>query len=644
MRGSVRSKAAAALRIPKAPDIEEWAAANIELTESPRPGRFSLREYEYQRGIWEAAKLATFGDCFSRVVVPKGGRTGHTTCLAVILPLYTALVLRRPALIVQPRAPDARSFARSQMWSVISASPRLLAEFPGDQPKEELKTRHGVSIRVAYSSSRDSLTRVGAAFLALDEFDRLTGCGGGSAAPWDTAEMAEVRCREYRQRARIDLGTPELPGRGIMARFGLSSQGRFVVRCPFCDGAQTIELEGLPAPAAIPELPKDAPGSLTWLKVEADGTVPTATFRCRLPGCLRPWSREARVEAVARGEWVHAHDRSLRGFHVSQLYVANVSPSDVAAVVLRAESDPRAERELRNQVTGLGFEPRAGAMTKEAIFERVAPQLEWKRPPEGTTFLTMGIDVQGETEPWDYVFDVVAYGRDRAHVIEWGTVHGDGALLALLGSNWLGHRISRALIDATGNATNAAVRLSQRSPILEPILFVGSERTVALIRQGRGDIVRGDEPGAAMLAPQRYWLVAADLALDTLYLERLAVRPGEPGGIMFASAEGGALEELADHCTGLSRQPTLRRTGEEVYTYVKRRPVGVDHPYALALAEVAARLEGARGPDLSGLAGLELHQPDAPMPGPARGGIAANARRGLFVPRRSSRRGGDTLF
>lgn len=593
---AMRQQAAAIIRPPVEIGLEEWAERNVTLAEGPRAlERFSLRGYEYQRGIVESCALARRGDSFSRVVVPKGGQTTHTTLFGMVLPLYLADVHRRSSLIVQPDEAKADRFAK-KLWSVIEASPELRAMFPGRQKVTDLASAQRIPVRVAYSSSRDQLMGESAGQIILDEFDRLVGCDGSDLAPWDTAEMAEARMRAFRRKGRIDMGTPEKSGRGIMARYAISSQGRFVVRCPRCERWQTVEMPGVFSPGSIPEHTRDGPSNVTWTDERPDQSAGGATFRCRL--CLAPWGRAERLAMNASGEWVHHEPgRDVRGHHVSALYSVNVSAAEVAGALIRARTDPRAEREVFNQLGAVGHEIAVGAITESTILERVAPGLQWRVPPPGTTMLTAGIDIQGAEEPWTYVVAILAHGNDRTHVIEWARCTGDGDLVAMLSGRWGGLAISRALTDGSGNGRRASLRIVSRLAWCEPAILAGGDGEMATVKLGH----QRDE------TPFRHWVIHPDLMLDALYMELLQVAPGAPGGIMFAAPPPGApsIDEIADHFVAVKRQPRVTRIGEQVWSYAKRRPKDVDWNFAIGLAVVAHQL----GPFAQDLGSVRLPQP-----------------------------------
>lgn len=146
-------------------------------------------------------------------------------------------------------------------------------------------------------------------------------------------------------------GNPSVEGWGIDLYYKESSQGSWMLKCPHCGKWQ----------------------KLNWFKnvvIQVDefeyrlrgGTKLKPLFLCDNSKCQKPMNR------LGKGEWVHKYlNRDRLGYHISQLFSANVSLKKNVRTFFRAIGNPIKYQLFHNSKLGLGFSSEDAKHTFESM-------------------------------------------------------------------------------------------------------------------------------------------------------------------------------------------------------------------------------------------------------------------------------------
>lgn len=549
------------IRPPKRILPSEWAESHVRLTDGDRTGyiRFN-RGYEFQREIldtffatFEPGEKRRVGVCF------KGAQAGITTLCQIGL-LYRAIHTKRSVFHLLPREFDAQDKGK-KIGEMCSASPKLRNAFKRSQQRVR-KTVDGQTFRVAYSNSESELKNWQAGDGVFDEVDEL------ECRDFDSIAMAKQRMGSYRKRLELYIGTPKLPDFGIDKVWQDSDQRHYYIPCPICQAEQALTWEG----------------NIEWSDEPDTDEAKAATARFKCASCNKTWDQRTREKANARGAWrAHKPENPVIGFAVSRLYVPSSNPEKLVSDYLAGLKSDQAMREHVNQNLGQTYMPTTGKLDEKSIEACIDDSVAWGKVPEGTVMTTVGIDVQGEQEPFTYVYEARAFDSEGfARVFSYGFLRGDDEVEALLGTAFATGRwpIARALADISdGHHKMAVERLCQKIPCLEAARFdhtlstkfdAGSKKRM---KRGRGHALNRED--------------VLDWNLSRFY------DVGERGRrIALAPCPQRPTERAyIDHYTKIARVKKDTARGP-VYVYRKLRQKDVDFPFAGALAEYAREVSG----------------------------------------------------
>jgi len=552
-----------AIRTARLLPPDEWAEENIIVTKGPRKGKpFRFADgYEFQRGILvQAFSVHRPGELERFVSIIKGSQAGITLLMLIGL-MYWNCLLRQSAALVMPRDPDA-STKSQEFKEMIRASPKVAKLYRSTAGKIKRGITGEELIIVGCQSERD-LISWGAPIVAQDEYDRQ-----GEQA-YDVDSMLLKRLGAYTQWTNIRLGTPTIPELGIDEEYRQSNQQAFIVPCPLCGFQQELKWDADP----------DKPSNIRWNRDEEsiEKQARSAWFECQ--ECRRPWNRRVRKAANAKGVWVADEpDVEHIGFRISRLYVPSSSPIEFVREWLKSKGDAKKRREFWNQLCGLAWISSTGRVSRDRARSLMTSELQWGTPPSGTVRTVAGVDMQGESKPFDYVIEVRSYRADGfAYVIHYETVRGLDALVEALTRKYGGRRLDRALIDQTdGHHAKQAERAVYRVECLNSIIWDWQ----ATSRFRHANLVKGKHGTSG-------WSVHKDLAMEDNLTRFFPDEDGKFRILIAQNPRPGDAKEWVDQYARIGR--VLNDRGQ--WVYMKSRRSNVDYPYAGALCEVAFRIE-----------------------------------------------------
>lgn len=590
------------VRPPRKDPPSEWAQRCIVLTEGERTGPIRLdRGYEFQREIVDVLFGAFRPGETRRVgVVNKGAQSGITTWMLIGL-LYRALVHDTSGAHMMPREWDAIDKAK-KLDALIEASPELARHFYDDAIRAR-KTSTGQTVRVIYSNSKSELKSFQSGVNVTDEPDDC------ESRAFDSISMFGHRLGAYRRVIQLFIGTPTLPDYGITKRWEASDKRLWYVRCPLCDAEQTLTWDGN---IAFTETAEDG------ARLPDADIVASARIVCS--ACREPWDYRLRELANASGVWRATQKSDVIGFGMNRIMVPTSSAEQMVENYLAGEANDIAMKEHYNQDRGESYLRVSGRLDESRVKLVVDPTLRWGVVPRGTVYLAAGVDVQGDAEPFSFVWELRAYdGEGAASVIAYG-VDNEARILELFGARGSPGLYSPAavLLDISDGHHKAAVtRITDASAIASAVRCDWHRKTsfkrgevVKIKRGAKGYAI--DEDSALELNMGRFF---ADVPRI-----RFAVAP-----------RPGLTDTLVEHYTKIARVPEATAAGP-VVRYQKLRPRDVDFPYAGAFADYAyAEL---RGTSFSGAGGGGYGPVDKVRQSAAARGTREAARKALHVARR----------
>jgi hypothetical protein len=586
----------------------EWAERHILVTDGERVGPLSFgRGYEYQR-----EPLNTFfgpfepGESLRRGVAYKGAQSG-ITLLCLIGLMYQAAVRGTSAAHMMPRQFDSDDKAK-KLDAMISASEHLSATFPPGLLRVR-HTRGGQQLRVCYSNSKNELKSWQMGAGVVDEPDDC------EHRDYDSISMFWQRMGSYRRQLQLVIGTPTIPDFGIHARWEESDQRQWHIRCPLCDFEQVLDFE-----RNITFTEKDEQG----VPLSDEDASESARMVCA--SCREPWDFRLRERANATGVWRATKESPMIGFGMNRLMVPTSLPAQMVTNFLKGKRSELAMREHYNQDRGQARLHTTGKLHEELIRLAFDPKLTWWAQPKGTIYMAVGVDVQGEAEPFDYVWELRAYdARGVASVIAYG-IDKEERLLQLFGTKTeRGLKmlpVSRMLLDITSGHHKAAVnRIVAQCPIAEAVRCDWHRKTSFRA----GEVVKIKKGGS------KGYAIDEDAALEENISRFFALDKTEGGRrIRFALCPNAGLQAtLVEHYTKIARVQEKGPDGKEVFRYRKLRPRDVDFPYAGAFADYAFSQLGGNSVGKGAYGPAEKVQQAAK----ARG-VQAQVRQALRVVRR----------
>jgi phage terminase large subunit GpA-like protein len=377
---------------PPRVDVAQWADAHRYLPAkgAAEPGRWRTDRVPFVREIMECLSPAHPAQ---RVVFCKSAQVAGTECGLNWVGAFID-TQRGPMLCVQPTLDMAERWSKQRLAPMIEASPTLRAKVAPARARDSgnttlLKEFAGGLVVVAGANSAAGLRSMPARYLFLDEVDAYPPEIDGEGDP---LALAEARTATFGRRRKVFLcSTPTTETRSrIWREYQASDQRRYLVHCPDCGHAQTLEWENLHWP---------------------DGEPQAAAYACA--GCGVLIGEHHKTALLAGGRWVATHpERDIPGFWINGLYTPvglGLSWGELAAEFERVRRDAFALRTFENV--------RLGRVTTDPV-QRVdweetrarAEDYRLRTVPAGALLLTAGVDVQVDR----LAVHVVGHGRTGA--------------------------------------------------------------------------------------------------------------------------------------------------------------------------------------------------------------------------------------
>lgn len=610
---------AKALVPPERTSVSDWLDANRVIGKtypSPFPGPWRTSRTPYLKEPLDAFDDPSVED----IVMFFSSQIGKTEALLGML-MYAYGRDPSAALYVMPTIDDAEGFSKERLVEALKTCALLKV---GDQktrnPNDAVRHKriNGHPLTLVGSNSTSGLASRPVRRLFCDEIDKFKSTPEG-----DPLKQAEQRTMYFRRRKHVYSSTPTVRGASrIVEKYENSDQRVWMARCPHCGEPWLVQWRHVRWESGRPET-----AHLEHQDMGVDGKTPT--------GCGASLTEWERVEMMAAGWWQPtAPVGKVRGYKTWAVASSAVSLPALVEEWLAAQGKPEQLQTFINLKLGEPWEvPSERVESASLLIRREQYKAE---VPAGALVLTAGIDTQDDR--LEVLVNAWGAGEEcwvvcRASVIgdpqlpeTWQRLDQEFLLRSWSHERGGAVRIQCALVDALGHRTNA---------VYAAVVARQSRRLYASIGKDGGDagqIVSQPKPLATKVGNVMRCVVDASQVKAIIYARlRQAGPDGAPassgaGVVHFPDSVGDAFftELTAEHLIternkwGVAVQKWAMRPGvyrnESLDCFgMSLAALRVIAPTPQRFAELAARVEAARGPMTAGSARPVPQQPPRPQ-------------------------------
>lgn len=535
--------------------ISQWGEKHYVVTEGDWKGSLlNLDQTPYLRYPMDA-----WGRPGLKVLIIIGPNQGGKSLIMYVCWAYGQHQKNAIALMVLADEKLAGEVASERLAEIVRQSPalsKIATGSPMDLGQKKVKLQSSLT-RMGWPRSEATMQVFSYPEVYEDEM-RLYAWDGKAMDP---IAQGLARVRAYKYSGRVMGGSTV----GFEADFAWTNLVKcevinaYMAKCPACGQLQIMKVEQLRWDEELDGEPdRIQAGNLAWYECEH---------------CLSPWGEAERRRAVRDGDygphrwdskerWFYpvppVPDATREGIHFSAFYLPSVTLGEIAALAIKAKSDPEAEQELYQSYLAIPRNNERAPRQEDSILRLCDdrhPELPGIVPSEAT-HLVATVDCH-ETGFW-YVMRAFAPGPEReSWLVRFGFIQGNdlvypagwaGLAPALFDSLPLNARgeqvpIVAGLVDS-GHATNQAYDWCAAHPPFLP--SKGHEKLEVLHRTPKVD----SHPGLVRVS------VNTTVYKNTL-AAKLMVNPGDPGAFhLFTNrydAEGPPEKDNLGRCAEYAR-------------------------------------------------------------------------------------------
>lgn len=362
----------------------EWARTNLWISMGSRKG--FLVPDPYQIEIMDA--VARPG--VRKVTFCKPVQIGYSTILLAIV--GWALDLHgHQVLMVQPNQETAKKFMKDRGDQMIEHAPGLAARLirhsnsgAGSTVRDKYWSNGGAWF-VASAKADKELRMFSSSLILLDERSTYEVTIGSQGDP---AIIAEGRGEVFPDLV-VFQGSTLVHSRGrdpIERDYLDSSQGRYFVPCPFCNGTSTLPW-------------RDEKGNYRLLyDIDSNRKVVPGSVRYLCIHCQREIFEEQKVPMVEAGAWVHARPEITDhlGYHMTSLIsVVKQNWHELAQKWVKAKDNRSALKSFLTLNLAESWVEPGSHLEADTLKTRLEPDLKRRVVPAGAGAVVAFVDVQG---------------------------------------------------------------------------------------------------------------------------------------------------------------------------------------------------------------------------------------------------------
>ena len=333
--------------------LSEWTERNFVLSPEYSAMTGLLRLYGWQREIFDS-----FTDPAVNKIVLKVGTQLVKTLFIQSCIAYLIAEQPGPALLVQPKEPDAETFSKERLEPMLRDVPLLQEKVPAMKSRDRSNTilykqfPNG-SITLVGSIVPGNLARRTVQYLFGDEVNKYPRSAGDEGDPM---LLAEERTVKFGTRKKIVLAcSPTHPGAKISREYDASDQRVPLAECPNCEREQVLK----------------------WAQVFWDKAIPIeeqpATARYVCEHCEAHWNDVERWRAADLARWeARKPFQGIAGFWISHLYSPDKTLREMVAkfLAIKLANDSNEEKVFVNTNLAEDWQEKGEAPDWEKIWGR----------------------------------------------------------------------------------------------------------------------------------------------------------------------------------------------------------------------------------------------------------------------------------
>lgn len=286
--------------------------------------------------------LKEMHDCEHELIIgQKSSQMGYTEW-ALNTALYSIDNKRIDVLYVLPaKSPDAKDFSASRFDGALELSDHLNNLF-SDVKNIGHKRAGSTNLYIRGSRSKSGLKSIPVGKVIIDEVDECKA---------ENLPLAMERLAGQREKSRLLLSTPTIPGMGINEWFMKSTQKHFTFKCPHCN--RFIELD-------FPESIEIVGESIV------DPRIEESYYKCS--ECQARLDHETKWEWLTNNEWVTTNkNANCEGFFINQMYSPTITAPEFARSYFLSQINPAEDQVFHNSKRGVAYSPKGAQVTDEDI-------------------------------------------------------------------------------------------------------------------------------------------------------------------------------------------------------------------------------------------------------------------------------------
>jgi len=360
----IAERVASGLKRKSVTSCSRWASM-YRVMGSPFPGPWTFKYHPWLKEMHDSNTDMNVGQ--------KAAQMGYTEW-ALNTAFHAIDVKGISVLYVLPaKTPDATDFSAARFDPALEMSLHLSKLF-SDVKNIGHKRAGTNNLYIRGSKSRSSLKSIPVGLLILDEVDEML---------QKNVTLALERTAGQVQRQNLLLSTPTIFDHGINLYYNISTQEHFMFKCPKCNKSTEF---------VFPDCLVVTGESLTDINLENSYIQ---CKECKNKLCDKD-DYKYKHTFLSTGRFVPTHkQRSIRGFHVNQLYSSALAgnPVELGSKYLKSLTNPADEQEFWNSSLGLPHVPEGAAIDDTHLDEcrNINPYRNGKIKPHG--LITMGVDV-----------------------------------------------------------------------------------------------------------------------------------------------------------------------------------------------------------------------------------------------------------
>lgn len=392
-------------------ELSAWKPPD-KITVSENADRYRILDIKTSAGLgkWKTSKtpyleeiMNTYHDPYlEEVVFCKPTQVGGSEGLNNIL-LYIIAQDPSPTMLIYPSDKLAKWVSKNRLQPMIKLSEPCANKYLENESQLLELQFTDLYIGLTGANSPANLASRPVKNILIDEADKIEEEGTEKEA--DPINLARERTKTFKNRKFIFItSTPTIELGNTWSELMKSDViKQFYVQCPHCGEYWNFKLDRIKWNDEINQFPPDIKA-----KLARDNTF----YACEC--CGQKIYDHQKAEILKTGEWrpvkyvngkfysAEYPDRVIRkvGYQLNTIYSPFVTFGEVAEQWILSQNDPKTLKNFINSWLGEPWRDKANPMKVDIIMTKMANHHK-SEVPEGTTFLTAGVDVQKDHWWWE---------------------------------------------------------------------------------------------------------------------------------------------------------------------------------------------------------------------------------------------------